>query len=211
MAISREQIFAAADALDAAGVNPTLAAVRKAVGGGSFTTIQDGMTEWKAKKAAKAAPLREPAPGSISERVQELANDVWAAALEMATARLEVEREALERGRVELDAARLEAAELADQLTAELEDARHQLAELDRSSKVMAAEVSGLRESMAVAQTRQADAERQVVIERQAADLARKGEADAREMAAKLQGQVEALENQQRELMERFGRDKKTH
>ena len=35
--------------------------------------------------------------------------------------------------------------------------------------------------------------------------------ADAREMAAKLQGQVEALENQQRELMERFGRDKKTH
>ena len=53
MAITREQIWAAADEIDAAGQNPTLAAVRKAVGGGSFTTIQDAMTEWKAKKAAK--------------------------------------------------------------------------------------------------------------------------------------------------------------
>ena len=41
MAITREQIWNAADEIDAAGQNPTLAAVRKAVGGGSFTTIQD--------------------------------------------------------------------------------------------------------------------------------------------------------------------------
>ena len=39
MAITTEQIWSAADALDAAGQSPTLAAVRKAVGGGSFTTI----------------------------------------------------------------------------------------------------------------------------------------------------------------------------
>ena len=88
MAITREQIWAAADEIDAAGQNPTLAAVRKAVGGGSFTTIQDAMTEWKAKKAAKASPLREPPPASLAERLQELAGDVWTTAMEMATARL---------------------------------------------------------------------------------------------------------------------------
>ena len=53
MAITREQIWNAADEIDAAGQNPTLAAVRKAVGGGSFTTIQDAMTEWKARRAAR--------------------------------------------------------------------------------------------------------------------------------------------------------------
>ena len=47
MAITRDQIFAVADEIDAAGQNATLAAVRKALGGGSFTTISDGMTEWK--------------------------------------------------------------------------------------------------------------------------------------------------------------------
>ena len=38
MAISKEQIFAVADELDAAGQNPTLANVRKQLGSGSFTT-----------------------------------------------------------------------------------------------------------------------------------------------------------------------------
>ena len=69
MAITAEQIFAVADELDAAGQNPTLAAVRKILGGGSFTTISEAMTEWKARKAAKETPLREPAPTMLAERL----------------------------------------------------------------------------------------------------------------------------------------------
>ena len=57
MAISKDQIFAAADELDAAGQSPTRAAVRKALGGGSFTTISEGMTDWKARKAAKETQI----------------------------------------------------------------------------------------------------------------------------------------------------------
>jgi hypothetical protein len=45
MTITHGRIWAAADELDAAGHNPTLAAGRKAVGGGSFTKIQEAMTE----------------------------------------------------------------------------------------------------------------------------------------------------------------------
>ena len=205
MAITREQIWAAADEIDAAGQNPTLAAVRKAVGGGSFTTIQDAMTEWKAKKAAKASPLREPPPASLAERLQELAGDVWTTAMEMATARLEVEREALEKARAEQDAARLEAAELADQLTAELDEARARVVELERGAAAMQSESAGLRERLAVAEAKEAETSRRMHVERQAADQARLAAAAAREDAARLQGQVEALEKQQRELLGKLG------
>jgi hypothetical protein len=50
MAFSKDDIFKAADTLDAAGQSPTLAAVRKALGGGSFTTISEPLNEWKAKR-----------------------------------------------------------------------------------------------------------------------------------------------------------------
>ena len=46
MAITKKAIFDAADVLDAGGQRPTLAALRKAVGGGSFTTISEAMKEW---------------------------------------------------------------------------------------------------------------------------------------------------------------------
>ena len=73
MAITKDRIFEVAEAMDAAGQVPTLAAVRKAIGGGSFTTISEAMTEWKANKAAKETPLREPAPpgaGRAADRVR---------------------------------------------------------------------------------------------------------------------------------------------
>ena len=58
MAISKGQIRTAADELDATGQAPTLAAVRKALGGGSFTTTSEGMAERRARKASTALPLR---------------------------------------------------------------------------------------------------------------------------------------------------------
>ena len=44
-AITKEQISETADQIAAAGQTPTLAAVRKAVGGGSFTTISGAMAD----------------------------------------------------------------------------------------------------------------------------------------------------------------------
>ena len=68
MAITKEQIFAVADELDAAGQNPTLASVRKQLGGGSFTTISEAMNEWRARKASQAAPIPQPAPAADTEQ-----------------------------------------------------------------------------------------------------------------------------------------------
>ena len=46
MAISTADILAAADALAAQGKRPTLAAVRAALGGGSFSTIGEALKTW---------------------------------------------------------------------------------------------------------------------------------------------------------------------
>ena len=133
MALTKDQILQAADQIAAAGETPTLAAVRKAVGGGSYTTINEALKEWKAKQQAAVMPLREPAPEGISKRLDDVGAEVWAIALELANARLTSEREALEATRTQLETAQQEATELADQLSADLEalQANHEQAMTD--------------------------------------------------------------------------------
>mgnify|MGYP000931500457 FL=1 len=99
MAVTKEQIFSAADELAAAGQKPTLEAIRQRTGG-SYTTISPALNEWKARQATAAAPLREPAPQAVADRLAELGADVWAVALDLANARLAVEREEIGRAHV---------------------------------------------------------------------------------------------------------------
>lgn len=136
MAITKDQIHQAADQLTAAGESATMAAVRKLLGGGSYTTINEGLKEWKAKQQAVVMPLREPAPEGISKRLDDVGAEIWAIALELANARLTSEREALEATRIQLETAHQEATELADQLSAELEtlQAQHLQATKDLQS-----------------------------------------------------------------------------
>ena len=117
---SQEAIWAAADALVKAGERPTLAAVRKAVGGGSFTTISEAMAEWRGRQAI-AEPVREPAPVAVSQQAAVLAAELWAQALAIAHERLQADREALEAVREDMARERAEAVELADLLAGELD------------------------------------------------------------------------------------------
>ena len=172
MAITKDQIFAVADEIDAAGQNATLAAVRKALGGGSFTTISEGMTEWKARKAAKETPLREPAPSAVADRLAELGTEIWSSALELANGRLATEREALEAARLQLEADKAEAAELADQVTAELEVAKTALLSATTAEQAARSECDSLRQTLADQKLRAATSEaRANEIEKRANDL----------------------------------------
>lgn len=172
MAITKDQIFGVADELDAAGQNPTLAAVRKALGGGSFTTISEGMVEWKARKAAKETPLREPAPAVIVDRLAGVGAELWAEALALANGRLAVEREALDTARAQLEAASAEAAELADHVAAELDETRARLAISQAAERNARADGDTLRHAFGEAQVRAATAEaRATEIEKRASDL----------------------------------------
>lgn len=124
MAITLDQILAVADDLDARGVNPTLAAVRKALGAGSFTTISEAMSVWRAQKSSRAGAPAEPIPDAVESSLAELGRGVWAAAQAQANARLTSEREELEQARAQADTERAEAVALADSLALELDQAR---------------------------------------------------------------------------------------
>jgi chromosome segregation ATPase len=172
MAIGKDDIFRVADELDAQGLNPTLAAVRKSLGGGSFTTISEAMTEWKAKKAAKETPLKEPAPQSIQDQMAELATEVWAMALSLANGRLSSERQALEEARLQLEAERKEAAELADQVSAELEESRVKVVALEREHATTQAALVKVQSELVAVSERATTAEaRATEITRRADDL----------------------------------------
>jgi|GEM_PF-3094095 len=129
MAITEQQIRDACDMVHAAGATPTLAMIRKAIGG-SYTTISPVLAAWKAEQAAKAVPSREPAPQAVVDKLGEFGGEVWRLAVELANARLSAEREALGKLRQELEDAQQEAVTLADQLAGELEQAQRRVAEL---------------------------------------------------------------------------------
>ena len=202
MAITKDQIFQVADELDAAGQNPTLAAVRKATGGGSFTTISEAMSEWKARKAAKETPLREPAPQAISERLGEFGAELWTLALELANGRLAAEREALDTARVQIEAEKQEAAELADQVTGELETLQGKVSALEAAELAARSEAAALRQQLITTGERAATAEaRAGEIEKRAddlnAELARVNAQNA-ELVKALAGAAKATEKQGR-------------
>lgn len=170
--ITKERLFQVADELDSKGINPTLAAVRKGLGGGSFTTISEAMAEWKARKAAKEKPLNEPAPQAVAERLAELGGEIWAAALELANGRLAAEREALEKAKSQYEAEKAEAAELADQVAAELEDMKKRAAALEAAEIAARAEADNLRQEFAILKERVSTSEaRTAEIVKRADDL----------------------------------------
>lgn len=171
MAITKQDILAVADALDAEGVKPTLAAVRKKLGGGSFSTISEAMKEWKADHASAAAPLREPAPPAVVERSADLAAELWAACMELANARLAGEREALEVAREEMEASQREAAELADQMAGDIEALQAQVSSLQVRAESAESEIDDMRAELAAALERAGRAEaRAAEIEKRADD-----------------------------------------
>lgn len=121
-----EEIWTVADALVAEGQKPTLAAVRNAAGGGSFTTISEAMSAWRTRQATMAKPTRpqEPVPDTVLGLAETLATQIWAEALRVADGRLQAERGALEATRQTLVQEKTEAVDMADALALELDQLR---------------------------------------------------------------------------------------
>lgn len=153
MAISKQDVFNAAAAIEAQGGKPTLNAIRQALAGGSFSTISEAMAEWrslqKAAVAVGSSVVREPAPEAISNRLNELADDVWEIALQLANRRLQGEREALAQSRNEMALVQQETAELVDALSADLESALNQLKQQTETNATSALEVDSLHRDVA--------------------------------------------------------------
>ena len=197
---TKEQIWTAADAISAEGGNPTLAAVRAHMGGGSYTDISAAMQSWRATQQASSTPIREPAPSVITDRLSSLGSELWAAALELANARLQSEREALELARQEAEETRKEAAALADALAADLDKAQAENADL---SNQLAASLAKHEQQQAIINQETVAA----IESRHRAELAEAARAELKVRADQLSGllkeaQAENLANHERHQVE---------
>lgn len=155
----QEKIFEAADALDAAGKKPTLSAVRKAIGGGSYTTISDTMQEWRARKAARENRPVAPPPAAVTESLTDLGAEIWALAIEAANSQLMNEREAFEEAKQVLETERQEAIDLANEVTADLENTQSKLLACEQSETRTRTDFLALQEQLASLAQRAAAAE----------------------------------------------------
>ncbi|MFB5269932.1 DNA-binding protein [Paenibacillus enshidis] len=124
-AITKEQVFEAADALSAAGLPTKVADVRQKLGRGSFSTITEHLRAWKQAHKAPEAPKKDELPQSVLD----LAGGWWSAALKVATESLEADRQLLEQQRQEMEEDQREAVAFADSLLLEGEQLKEKLQE----------------------------------------------------------------------------------
>ena len=151
MAITTEQIHATADQLQEQGIKPTLAEVRKALGGGSFTTISEAMKSWRQDNQEEEQLRQVELPSGITERLQSLGADMWQTAIDIANDRLVKEREALESIKTKAQAETDEAQEAVKTLESEQADLLGQLDEVTATAEaaaITAAQVTAERDTL---------------------------------------------------------------
>jgi myosin heavy subunit len=151
MAITIQQIHATADQLQEQGIKPTLAEVRKALGGGSFTTISEAMKSWRQDNQEEEQLRQVELPSGIAERLQSLGADMWQTAIDIANDRLVKEREALESIKTKAQAETDEAQEAVKTLESEQADLLGQLDEVTATAEaaaITAAQVTAERDTL---------------------------------------------------------------
>lgn len=174
MAITKENIHATADELHAQGINPTLAEVRKALGGGSFTTIGEAMKSWREDHQEEQQLQQVTLPSGITERLQSLGADVWQTAINMANDRLAKEREALEVIKVKAQAETDEAQEAVKTLEGEQAGLLVQLDEVMATAETANKAVEQANTERDTAKQMLIDAEHQLTLERTKTETAEK-------------------------------------
>lgn len=144
MALTTQQVHATADNLQEKGIKPTLSEVRKALGGGSFTTISDAMKSWRQEHQDEQELKQVELPSAINERLQALGADMWQTALDIAHDRLAKEREALEVIKAKSQQDVDQYAESVRTLEAEYNDLLKQLDEVTATAETASTDASKL-------------------------------------------------------------------
>jgi chromosome segregation ATPase len=196
MALMNEEIWQAASALDAEGTKPTLAAVRKKLGRGSFTTIQEAMSEWKHRQQNASTAMNEPPPPEVSDRACALAADLWMVALSAADRALAGERQRMADEVAKLHSQLAEAAEIADELGDDVERLMRELADAHSHCSTQNFALAELKEAQ---RTDAREAEQfKASAATAAADAkeARSAEKVALHKAGKAEGEIKALREQ---------------
>lgn len=179
MALTQEDIWTAAEQLQDRGEQPTLAAVRKELGAGSFTTISEALKAWKAKRKEADQAKIIPPPEALLVSGRAIVNQIWEQAQASAQEQLEAERRLILEAQTRFEREQRELTALADDLSAELETIR---AELERTRKEAQAN----------------EAEARIRLEEEKRSLG-----EAREELAKIQGELQAERRHASEAQEK--------
>jgi len=172
MAITTQQIHAIADQLHEQGIKPTLAEVRKALGGGSFTTISEAMKSWRQDNQQEEQLRQVELPSSIAERLQTLGADMWQTAIDIANDRLVKDREALESIKAKAQAETDEAQEAVKNLEGEQADLLGQLDEITATAETASKQAREATSERDTFKQTLADTQHQLELERAKTDAA---------------------------------------
>lgn len=202
MALTTEQIHNAADAIAERGEKPTQVAVRRELGGGSFSTIGEAMASWWDSQKEEHALAEVEVPESVKDRADQMQAAVWSAAVEESERRLQSERDALHEAQQAADAKVREHQEAVAVLEADLEARETTIGELREA----VADRNDLAESLRESENARIRAEQR------AEDLDKtltEHRAEARQEAERSREEIERLrgllaeESQKRETAER--------
>ncbi|ECK9293111.1 hypothetical protein FEO07_22135 [Salmonella enterica subsp. enterica serovar Javiana] len=137
MAISMTDVVNACNKLYVDGKNVTLDAVR-AITGGSFSTISPMVKHWKAEQSGISSALESSvARSDVPEKLNELLNTLWTAALSAASQKMEAERQLLNDYKAELENERHELIYASDRIACELDDLKFDFKLLDTNYKAL--------------------------------------------------------------------------
>ena len=221
--VTDERVFDIADRLMGEGRKVSNRMVWDQVGGGSMTTIAGALRRWRERQQLKAEPpaARTPLPDAVASAMRDAVERLWGAAQEETQKEIDRLTQAMNARVAEAVAERDSALAELQSTVEELQDVQdraaeveaelrgaHQAGEALRAELASAVERAGRAEARAVEIERRADGlqaelgrvhgEAQAGVDR---DQARREAAEARETAARLQGQLEAMTAQQAELM----------
>lgn len=205
MAISKEQVWQAAEALVAEDRKPTHDAIRNEIGQGSFSTIQKWLVEWRDHNAVTATRTKTPVPEVVVQALTRIGNEVWASASSAAEARIAVEREALAEARRELEMDVAEAMGLADRLDQELTRSIGEVTTLKVNEQRWQSMAGELEKQLAVETALRTENEQRMMALQDEIHALRTTTQQAMEKIADLIARRETLEGQNAELIARIG------
>lgn len=174
----KERIFAAADQLHAAsetGEFPSVEAVRQLSRAG-MNNVVEAMKEWRQQQRKQVQTVREPMPAALQAVLQDMGQNLWATAQQLANESLEAAKAAFEAEKADLIELSEQQSEAFDTQAAELEQVKAQAVDAAQAhqdaTERAAAELAAVRAELAQALTRAERAEAKAdEIERRATDL----------------------------------------
>lgn len=211
----RDRIIAAANSLYEQAEResfPTVDAVRRAARV-DMNAASAVMREWRRQQTVQATPVVVAIPEAVQQAQSQALAALWTQAQELANESLRAAQASWENERAELDAMRQEMAAAYEAQASELEAAQERATQMQHAVEAAAdshrEQLESLRAELAAAITRAERAEtRSVEIEKRVGaleaerDAARQQAGEAREAAAKLSGQLEAVQSQNAALLE---------